>query len=114
MQPRPLRARLTGIRGVSLGLRGVPDPQGGSLGSWASRVGIPVIAEEQERGQGRRGMEGEVRTWGEGPSPGCLGIPSCHRQTSPGTEAEGEAGEGPSGETMRGSCDCGLWSFSHS
>lgn len=57
------------------------DPQGGSLGSWASRVGTPVTAEEQERGQGgRKGMEGGERTWGRGSISLVPGDPLCHRQ----------------------------------
>lgn len=57
-------------------------------------------------------MEGGVRTWGRGAISWVPGDPLCHRQTSPGTEAEGE-GEGPSGETVRCSCDCGLCGVSH-
>lgn len=46
-------------------------------------------------------MEGEVRTWGRGAISWVPGDPLCHRQTSPGTEAEGE-GEGPSGGDYEG------------
>lgn len=41
-------------------------------------------------------MEGGVRTWGRGAISWVPGDPLCRRQTSLGTEAEGE-GEGPSG-----------------
>lgn len=61
-----------------MGLKCVADPQGGSLGFWASKVGTSITAEEQERGQGRRKvMEGGERTWGRGGHLlGAWGIPS--------------------------------------
>lgn len=111
MQPRPLRSPTTGIGGVSEGLRGVPNPQGDSLGSWASTAGTPVTAEEQERGQGRRGMEGGVRTWGMGASPGCLGIPSVTDRQAQVQKLREERDR--VGKTVRCSCDCGLCRVSH-